>query len=250
LYNIPANTLFIGKHLIHLPSCHSTNAEAAEMLSEGKVYDGSLIITSEQTAGKGQRGNSWESEPGKNLTFSLLVKPGIPVGQQFWLNIIASLAVSGFLGKYLGNQVKVKWPNDIYYQDRKICGILIQNFIKGPDIDHVIIGIGLNVNQTLFKEPKAISMAMICGHQFSLQSVLDELSVQLEYYIAQLRQRNFKELMSLYLSGLYWLGEEHLFKSDQLFRGTIMGIDGKGFLHVETDEGEKYFNFKEIEFVK
>jgi BirA family transcriptional regulator, biotin operon repressor / biotin---[acetyl-CoA-carboxylase] ligase len=250
LYNIPANTLFIGKQLIHLPSCHSTNAIAAEMLSEGKISNGSLIITSAQTAGKGQRGNSWEAQPGENLTFSVLVKPGIQVKQQFCLNIISSLAVHHVLTKYLGNKVKVKWPNDIYFEDRKICGILIQNFIKGAEIENSIIGIGLNVNQARFEEPKAISMSMITGQRFSLQSVLDDLLEQIEFYLFRLHQNYVKELKNQYLSELYWFREQHLFKSEKLFEGTIIGIDDSGFLHLKTDEGEKYFNFKEIEYIK
>jgi BirA family biotin operon repressor/biotin-[acetyl-CoA-carboxylase] ligase len=250
LYNIPANTLFIGKHLIHLPICHSSNAFAHEMLSDGKATDGSVVITSEQTAGKGQRGNSWEAEPGKNLTFSVIIKPGIQIGQQFWLNIISSLAVYNLLTKYLGNKVKVKWPNDIYYEDQKICGILIQNFIKGTDIENSIIGIGLNVNQIKFEEPKAISMATVCEQQFPLQSVLDDLLEQLEHSLAQLHLGNLKELKSQYMSELYWFQEQHLFKSEELFTGTIIGIDDSGLLHIKTDEGEKYFNFKEVVFIK
>jgi BirA family transcriptional regulator, biotin operon repressor / biotin---[acetyl-CoA-carboxylase] ligase len=250
LYNIPASTLFIGKHLIHLPSCDSTNAVAHELLNAGKASDGSLIITSEQTAGKGQRGNSWEAEPGKNLTFSVIIKPRIPIGEQFQLNIISSLAIYSLLTKYLGNKVKIKWPNDIYYEDRKICGMLIQNFIKGPGIENSIIGIGLNVNQTKFEERKAISMAMVCGQQFSLQSVLDDLLEQLEHYLGQLRLNYLKELKKQYLSQLYWFHEQHLFKSDHLFKGIIIGINDSGFLHMKTDEGEKYFNFKEVVFVE
>jgi BirA family transcriptional regulator, biotin operon repressor / biotin---[acetyl-CoA-carboxylase] ligase len=250
LYNIPASTLFVGKHLIHLPSCPSTNAFAHEMLSGGNAVDGSVIITSEQTAGKGQRNSSWEAEPGKNLTFSVIIRPNIHAQQQFWLNIISSLAVNNLLTKYLGNKVKVKWPNDIYYEDRKICGILIRNFIKGTEVENSIIGVGLNVNQVKFEEQKAISMAMICGQQFSLQSVLDDLLEQLELSLTQLRLGYLKELKKEYLSKLYWFHERHLFKSENLFSGTIIGVDDNGFLLVKTDEGERYFNFKEIEYVK
>ena len=219
------------------------------MVSDGKATDGLVIITSEQTAGKGQRGNSWEARPGKNLTFSLVIKPGIQVGQQFWLNIISSLAIYHLLTKYLGNKVKVKWPNDIYYEDHKICGILVQNFIKGTDIENSIIGIGLNVNQTKFDEQKAISMAMICGQQFSLQPVLDDLLEQLESFVVQLRLGNLKELKKQYLSQLYWFHEQRLFKSENLFNGTIIGIDDNGLLLLKTDEGERYFNFKEVVFI-
>ncbi|MFL5729050.1 MAG: biotin--[acetyl-CoA-carboxylase] ligase [Cytophagaceae bacterium] len=249
MYNIPADTLFIGKRLIHLPACHSTNTVAHEMVSEGNAEDGTVIISSEQTAGQGQRGNSWESEPGKNLTFSVILSPGIRAGHQFWLNIISCLAVSALVSKYAGDKVRVKWPNDIYFKDRKICGILIRNYLQGADIRNSIIGIGLNINQTAFKEPRAISLANICGEPFSLPQLLEELLTQLDFYADRLRKGYLKELKEQYLSQLYWSGEQHLFKTEYQFSGTITGIDDNGFLIVKTDEGEKYFNFKEIEFV-
>jgi BirA family biotin operon repressor/biotin-[acetyl-CoA-carboxylase] ligase len=250
LYNIPANTLFIGKPLIYLPTCHSTNDTAGEMLNQ-PLHEGSVIITSHQTAGKGQRGNSWEAEPDKNLTFSLILKPHIlAVSQQFFLNIITSLAVHGVLTKYLGNKVRIKWPNDIFFEDYKIGGILIQNFIKKNGIETSIIGIGLNVNQKAFIEKRATSMNLVTGKEMDLQKILNELFMGLEQEYLVLKASGFEKLEKEYLSKLYWLNEEHVFRGTDLFKGRIMGIDDIGRLKVEVSGGIKTFNFKEIEFIQ
>ena len=250
MYNIPANTLFIGKPLIYLPTCHSTNDMAGEMLHQ-PLHEGSVIITSHQQAGKGQRGNSWEAEPDKNLTFSLILKPHVlSISQQFFLNIIISLAVHEVLTKHLGNRVKIKWPNDIFFKDFKVGGILIQNFIKKMGIDTSIIGIGLNVNQTAFIEKRAISMNLILDKELDLQRILNELFMSIEHEYLLLKASQFENLKMEYLSRLYWINEEHIFRDSDLFKGRITGIDELGRLQVETAGGTKAFNFKEIEFIE
>jgi BirA family biotin operon repressor/biotin-[acetyl-CoA-carboxylase] ligase len=250
LYNIPAKTLFIGKPLIYLPTCHSTNDTAAEMLPQ-PLYEGSVIITSNQTAGKGQRGNSWEAQPDKNLTFSLILKPHmVDIRRQFFLNIIISLAVHASLTKYLGNKVKIKWPNDIFFENSKLGGILIQNFIKKSSIDTSIVGIGLNVNQTEFLEKKAISMNQILSQVLDLQEVLNNLLEGIEHYYLLLKNSGYDVLTKEYLANLYWINEEHLFRDTDLFKGKITGIDETGRLEVVTKQVLKAFNFKEVEFIE
>jgi BirA family transcriptional regulator, biotin operon repressor / biotin---[acetyl-CoA-carboxylase] ligase len=250
LYNISANTLFIGKPLIYLPTCHSTNDTAGEMLHK-PLHEGAVIITSHQKAGKGQRGNSWEAEPDKNLTFSLILKPHtLDIWQQFFLNIIISLAVHESLTKYLGNKVKIKWPNDIFFENHKIGGILIQNLIKKSMIDTAIVGIGLNVNQKKFQEKKAISLNQILNKEVSIQEVLNELLVCIEHYYLLLKASEFDMLTKEYLSKLFWINEEHVFRDSDLFKGKIIGIDDSGRLRVETLNGILSFNFKEVEFVE
>jgi BirA family transcriptional regulator, biotin operon repressor / biotin---[acetyl-CoA-carboxylase] ligase len=250
LYNIPANTLFIGKPLIYLPTCHSTNDTAGEMLNQ-PLHEGAVIITSHQTAGKGQRGNSWEAEPDKNLTFSLILKPHmLGISKQFFLNIITSLAVHGVLTKYLGNKVRIKWPNDIFFEGYKIGGILIKNFIKKNGIETSVIGIGLNVNQKKFTEKRAISMNLIIGEELDLQRILNEVFMALEQHYMLLKASQFDKLENEYLSKLYWVNEEHLFWGPDLFKGRIVGIDEIGRLKVEVSGAIKVFNFKEIEFIE
>ncbi len=251
MYNISANTIFTGKTIICLPTCHSTNDHASNLLSEGNPIEGTLIITPNQTAGKGQRGRSWEAESGKNLTFSLIYRPTfLPISQQFYLNIITSLAVRDTLAYFLKTEVKVKWPNDIYLTNKKICGILIQNSLKKSTITGSIIGIGINVNQETFSDKKAISMINYAGTEFSVNELLNYFLSKMEVYYLKLREMKLEELTDLYISNLYRYNELNYFKTMGVeFRGKITGIDKIGRLQIESDEKTKLFDFKEVEFL-
>ena len=155
-----AKTQFLGKKVVFLPECHSTNEEAQSLLND-QLIEGTTIITTNQKKGKGQRGNVWESEPGQNATFSTILKPKfISPANQFLLHLISSLAIHDALFPILGKKMKIKWPNDIYYNDFKICGVLIENTIRGNRIEYAIIGIGININQTNFEHPNISSLKM------------------------------------------------------------------------------------------
>jgi BirA family biotin operon repressor/biotin-[acetyl-CoA-carboxylase] ligase len=251
LYNISANTIFTGKSLVYLPTCHSTNEYAHVLLAEENPIEGTLIITPKQTAGRGQRGNTWEAEEGKNLTFSLIFKPSfLKVQQQFYLNIVSSLAVRDTVSYFLEKDLKVKWPNDIYLDNKKIAGILIQNTLKKDSIGSTIIGIGLNVNQESFSDKKAISMKGFNGIEYSTNEVLNKLLEHIEAYYLKLRELRFTELNQSYLSHLFRFNEEHFFKTEQeTFLGTISGLGEDGRLIINTEKGLQLFSFKEIEFM-
>lgn len=244
------NTTFIGQNIIHLPTCQSTNTFAME-LSDAEV-EGTVIITSHQSAGKGQRGSSWESEANKNLTFSIILKPVfLPVAQQFNLSMTVSIALFEFLKKYLPENLKIKWINDIYFKDKKIAGILIENVIRKDFIEKSIIGIGININQFQFNLPHASSLALITSKVYDLEILLAEfLEIFEKQYLAlQNNQSNF--IKSYYIANLYRLGEETVFsdKEDVFFKGTIIGIDESGYLLVKTSNEVKKFALKEISFV-
>ena len=129
------NTLFIGKVVIQLPKVDSTNLYAQSLVAKSKPSEGTVISTYNQRAGRGQIGRKWESEPGKNIAFSVILYPGfLAIRQQFLLNQMVSLAVLDLVAKYTEKAVKVKWPNDIYIEDGKVCGILIQNTLAGRRI--------------------------------------------------------------------------------------------------------------------
>ncbi len=251
MYNISANTIFTGKRVVYLPTCHSTNEYASQLLTEERPLEGTLIITPEQTAGKGQRGNRWEAEAGKNLTFSLILLPHfLPVHHQFYLNIITALAVRDTVAHFLQTSVKVKWPNDIYLNDKKIAGILIQNSLRKNTLNTSVVGIGLNVNQQFFTDKKAVSMSNFAHASFSLEQVLDLLLEKTEAYYLKLRDGHMETLRQTYLSHLFRIREEHDFIAQEIpFRGTISGLDDSGRLLISTPEGERAFNFKEVEFV-
>jgi BirA family biotin operon repressor/biotin-[acetyl-CoA-carboxylase] ligase len=251
LYKIPANTLFLGKNLVFVPECHSTNTLALQLGQNPSTIEGSVIITSNQTAGRGQRGNVWEAAPGLNLTFSVVLKPGfLPVKDQFYLTLITALAVRDFLVTQTTEPVYIKWPNDILVHGKKICGILIENQIQGSGFISAIAGIGLNVNQTIFSTGSPTSLKLLTGVHADLQAVLDEILGYLEARYLQLRQLQLKELKDVYHRHLYWRQELHTFSSmDSVFEGSIIATDETGRLVVETGEGTKYFGIKEITYL-
>ena len=252
MYKILANTLFIGQNRVSMPQCHSTNSVAAELIRNTDVMEGTLIITDHQTAGRGQRGNTWEAEPGKNLTFSVMLKPSFLLAKdQFYLTIVVSLALHEFLSSRLSAEVKIKWPNDILVNDKKICGVLIENTLSREKIQHCIIGIGLNVNQSSFSIFSPTSMRLVADKGFDLAAELNLVLEKLEMYYLLLRSGKNDLLKQQYLNHLYWIGERHLFRSkDEEFGGTITGVGENGVLNVLRDGNEISFDLKEITFVK
>lgn len=221
-----------------------------ELAQKAASPEGTIVITSNQSKGRGQRGNSWEAVPGQNLTFSLILQPTfLEVSQQFFLTKVISLSLIDFLSETLATQCFIKWPNDIMVQDKKICGILIENNIASTRIAQAIVGIGLNVNQTNFSLNTATSMALLTGHTFDLNSQLNLLLQKIEGRYLQLRAGKYQELKEAYHQNLYWLNEEHQFESaGKFFSGTIKGADDIGKLIVHHGKESK-FDLKEIRFI-
>jgi len=251
LYKILAKTFFVGKKVIFLPTCHSTNEIAESILKEKGIYEGTIVVTGHQTAGQGQRGNTWESEPGANLTFSLILQPNfLHARKQFFLNIITSMAVADFLISLGCKGVKVKWPNDVYCGTKKVCGILIKNTILKENLGTSVIGIGLNVNQGSFKISTATSIKTILGVTSSLPEVLEGLSMCLEKRYLQLKNGGGVKLEEDYVSQMYWAFENHVFHAESEFHGSIQGIDTYGRLQIKTEKGVNAYNFKEVAFIR
>lgn len=252
MYNIQPKTLFVGKNTIYLPTCHSTNTFAAELIQNSEVEDGTIVITSNQTAGRGQRGNAWETIPGQNITASFILKPKFLTAiEQFKLNIAVSLGVHEFLEKYLPQELKVKWPNDIYIANRKLGGILIENTLVGSRIGHSVVGIGLNINQLWFGEPKAVSLRMaVPNDEYDIEKLIEELAQSLEKNYLELKNGYANRQKERYLRILFRYQEKHFFeKGNERFIGQIMGVAENGCLIVEKDGVLEYFDFKEIRFV-
>ncbi len=254
MYKIQPNTLFTGKNIKYLPTCHSTNDIAAEMIQSNQAFEGTIVITDHQTAGRGQRGNTWEASVGQNLTFSLILRPSfLKASEQFQLNVAVSLGVHAFLNAFVADGLKIKWSNDIYHYDKKIGGMLIENTLQGYHIGYSVVGIGLNINQTDFGVPTASSLRNITQQSsaYDLSAMLRALAEQIEKYYLLLKQGQYDRLKHLYLSVLYRYQEWHYFKkNDTVFLGQIIGIDTYGKLAIETEEAEiQYFDFKEVAFV-
>jgi BirA family biotin operon repressor/biotin-[acetyl-CoA-carboxylase] ligase len=251
LYKISDGTEFVGKELIFMPKCHSTNDIAAELLRKGLIPPGAVIITNHQLTGKGQRGNRWESAPGKNLTFSLAMTPdSLRAGQNFNLNITVSLALTDVLLD-LADSFTIKWPNDLLYGKKKIGGILIENNILSGKISSSIIGIGLNINQERFTGiPNAISLKQIFTRSFELNEIFNRLIRALDRRWHALSLDHLEEMKNLYLERLFGYRQLLQFKvGDRISEGQLTGLDPVGRLVVRMDGEEKKFNFQEIKFL-
>jgi len=247
--------LFVGQNFVTLKEVDSTNNFLKQLASNSKpVIEGTVIMAENQTAGRGQQQNGWHAEPGKNLTFSLLLKPSfLPVTQQFDLVRAVSLGVFDALHPLLGDGLKIKWPNDIYYGNRKLGGMLIENMIQGGQIKNAIVGIGLNINQEKFPDylPNATSVKQILQQDYDLKTLLSDICRHIEAYYLNLKAGKVLFVRETYLTRLYWLNEQKKYKSkDGQFAGTIKSVKDNGILVVENNNHEELeFSLKEIEFV-
>lgn len=212
-----------------------------------------VITTNSQTAGKGQRGNTWESEPGKNLTLSVVVRPGfLAIESQFDLTVITSLSVVKTLERLGLSDASIKWPNDIYYQGFKLAGILIENTVRSNRLEWAVIGIGLNVNQEQFQVSNATSLAVITEREFELKQVQRDLLEHLNHYYQKLKSGKSVEIRDEYTKYLLWRNQSRLFreKSAELtFRGMINGVTDSGKLIITKNQRQEYYDFKEIVFL-
>ncbi|MGE0771298.1 MAG: biotin--[acetyl-CoA-carboxylase] ligase [Cyclobacteriaceae bacterium] len=251
VYKILASTLFMGKNLVYVPECHSTNSLAADLLDRHTAPEGTLVITDRQTKGRGQRGNTWTTEARSNFTLSLILKPTfLKADQQFFLNMSVSLGIRQYLGQYVGGNASIKWPNDIMIGDKKVCGVLIENGLQGGQLATSIVGIGLNVNQQHFEYPNATSLSLQTGTRYNLAAELELLISRIESYYLLLRQQKFNDLEQQYLDHLFRKSELRAFKvAGQTCQGRIQGVDQAGHLLIEIDGVMRKFGFKEIEYV-
>lgn len=240
---------------INIESIPSTNQYLFNLISEKEMSEGLVINTDNQTAGKGMGKNIWESEKGKNLSFSLLLKPDfLKPEKQFVITQIISLAILNVCRKNLNSEkVCIKWPNDIYVADKKIAGVLVQNIIKANSISDSVIGIGLNVNQEKFisDAPNPVSMIQLAGVNFSIEKLLNELLDEIERNYSRLRvYPHTSWLNSKYVENLYRINQSYYFTDKNgRFKGEIIGIDNYGQLKIKKSNGEiLIYAYKEVEF--
>ncbi|WP_295731122.1 biotin--[acetyl-CoA-carboxylase] ligase [uncultured Muribaculum sp.] len=235
-------------HIVRLDSVPSTSSYLATVTDA--LPHGAVVIAREQTAGRGQRGNSWEAEPGANLTFSLLLRPeGIRADKQFGLSEAVALGIASTLQRHLpDSEVRIKWPNDIYAGNRKICGILIENSLLGSEIRRSIAGIGINVNQTEWRSdaPNPVSMAQIAGHSFQLDGVLeDTVSAIMHEFSLPAADRHARYMELLWgRSGLTYRDSA----TGDVFRASIHSIAPDGMMTLAPSDGSplRTYAFKEV----
>lgn len=253
----------LGQPFIELQSVDSTNNYALSLIHAGLAHHGHTFFAHEQVSGKGQRGRTWSAEKDANILLSVVVKPHpLQVSQQFQLSACASVAVREFFSIYGGDDTRIKWPNDLYWQDRKAGGILIENVIKGltqtsntqnagAPWEWSVIGMGININQTSFpsilKNP--VSLKQITGKQYDVVNLCKELIEILNRQFQLLVRGQFHVIYAEYLSHLYKKGERVKFKiNNRVFDARLVGVSHSGNLIIHHSIEEE-FSFGEIDWV-
>ncbi|MBS1620875.1 MAG: biotin--[acetyl-CoA-carboxylase] ligase [Bacteroidetes bacterium] len=240
-----------------MQSVDSTNNYARSLIHEGLAHHGLAIYAHEQVQGKGQRGKDWVSEKGENITFSVILNPHpLGISQQFSLNVCVAVAIHKFFSFYAGEDTRIKWPNDLYWQDRKAGGILIENIVGsgGPGTHRwqwAIIGMGININQARFSTElrNPVSLCQITGKKFKPVLLAKELCKYMEENFNQLFSGNFEKMFSTYLSILYKKNEVIKFKKEnRVFEATVAGVSATGKLIVKHSIEEE-FDFGEIDWL-
>jgi BirA family biotin operon repressor/biotin-[acetyl-CoA-carboxylase] ligase len=255
LQNNIFSTLFVGQNLIKLPEVDSTNNFLKMLVSNSEpLAEGTVIMADNQFAGRGQQGNIWLAEPGMNLTVSLLLKPiFLDINSQFLLNMVISIAIKEALTALVGQGITIKWPNDLYFNDRKVGGILIENALSGSVYKTCIIGIGINVNQRTFGphlSGTAISLSQILQQDVNLVQLLTEICSHIESGYLRLKAHSYLDLRSNYLKNLYKWEKNFSYRYKGLQRaGRITDVTDQGLLIINENGNIYTYNFKEIEFL-
>jgi len=243
----------IGNQVEHLSRTDSTNNYASQQLMTKRLPEGIVYTANAQERGRGQVNQHWESEPGKNLTISVVLYPDfVPILSQFLISKAVALAVSDFVRSY-ADEVFIKWPNDIYVERKKISGILIENSLREGLISSTVVGIGLNINQQVFLSdaPNPVSLVMLTGKERSLDDCLEELCDRLDYWYLQLKTGEIQKIDEAYRNRLFQVDEWAKYRAgEEEFEGKIIGVDEIGRLVIEKRNGSKQqFHLKEVEFI-
>lgn len=243
----------IGHPFKVLTEVDSTNNYAMEQVNSGQVTSGTAWFTSNQTAGKGTRGKQWVAQPGDISALSIALQPAmLPLSRQFMLSVTVALATCDFFTSYAGDETIIKWPNDIYWRDRKAGGILIENVLRGNVWQYAIIGIGLNINQAAFPPdlPNAVSLRQITGKVREAADLARELCTFLDKRIQQLVPANYETLLREYTTRLFrWQQPAFYRKDGQIFEGIIRDVLPDGHLCLEREGEILQLGFGEIEFI-
>jgi BirA family transcriptional regulator, biotin operon repressor / biotin---[acetyl-CoA-carboxylase] ligase len=234
-----------------LDTVDSTNNYAMARVHAGLASHGMAWFAQEQTAGKGQRGKNWQSEAGKNIAMSLVLQPEkLLAPQQFLLSATVALACFEFFTRYAGDETKIKWPNDLYWRDRKAGGVLIENVFHGKQWKWAVVGVGININQTNFEDlQNPVSLKQITGKEFNCVKLAKELRAQLVKKIDGLDPGSTSDLMDQYNQHLYKLNRTVTLKKDNSsFETLITGVSQQGRL-LTVDAFHRQFDFGEVEWM-
>lgn len=243
-----------NRQTIRIEETESTNTYLKNLVREERPEEGSLVIADFQSGGRGQMGNSWFSTKGDNLLFSLLIYPKtVKANEQFIISRIASLAIKNTLDQFT-DDIRIKWPNDIYWQDKKIAGILIENDLQGDRIDNSIIGIGINVNQQMFpfELPNPVSLRQITGAQHDKGQILDIFMREFFLLYREMQNGAITGIEDEYMLDLYRVNDYYWFEdANGRFQAKIDNVLPSGHLILRTldTEKERKYAFKEVAFI-
>jgi BirA family transcriptional regulator, biotin operon repressor / biotin---[acetyl-CoA-carboxylase] ligase len=245
--------MIIGSNLLFFENLPSTNIHAADLLKKSKLPEGTIVYTNYQSAGQGYSGNKWESEDGKNLLISIILYPSfIKPEDQFLISMAISLGICDFLMRFIPD-CSIKWPNDIWVNNDKIAGLLIESSLIGNTIDFTIAGIGININQEKFlsNAPNPVSLSLLSGTTFNLPSCLKMLESDLDKRYKRLISGNSVQIKKEYVSRLYRLNEWCKYRDiNSTYTGRILAVGDYGMLKIEKQNGEILeYAFKDIEFI-
>jgi BirA family biotin operon repressor/biotin-[acetyl-CoA-carboxylase] ligase len=240
-------------NIIPVETVASTNSYLKELAHKQILEEGTVIVARNQTEGRGQRGNTWESEAGKNTTCSILLYPSfLPVQRVFLLSEAIGLGVKETLDAYTDG-ISLKWPNDVYHQERKIAGILIENELTGNEYNLSVVGIGVNINQEHFisKAPNPVSLKQITGKEWDTEALLKELVRNILCRYERLRDGDTEALIRMYHEALYRNTGFHPYEDKEgIFYARFDRVSDDGYLHLITDRNEKRnYAFKTIRFM-
>jgi len=249
-------TLFIGRNLIFLPQVNSTNSYAIEMLKNVNLAEGTVVHTADQTNGRGQRGSVWKTEKTSNLTASLVIKPTfLELKNQYYLYQISALACYDALAELLDSSqfdIKIKWPNDILVNNNKIAGILIENNVINTQLSWSVIGVGLNVNQTVFDEGfNATSLKVLMDKDFDVNNMLQLVCKHFEKYYLQLKNNKLSLIKEAYLKHFFRLNKWMEFEIEgTLTTMFVQGVSEEGLLWLKSkNDHSVYLDVKQVKWV-
>lgn len=246
--------LFVGKVFHYFPELPSTNTFAKELISKSNPSEGTVVYTDFQSAGRGQIGSKWLSNAGKNLLLSIILRPKfLPIRQQFALNQAVALGIYDFFANVHNVDVKIKWPNDIYVNNRKIGGILIENTLSGSTFQAAVVGIGLNINQKHFGKGAAnpTALCLETNEHYELNNLRTQLFKMIESRYIQLRANKLTDLHTQYLQHLYRFDEIAAYEKldGTIIQAKIIGISPIGELLLLEQNTTQAYGFKEIKFL-
>jgi BirA family biotin operon repressor/biotin-[acetyl-CoA-carboxylase] ligase len=254
-----APTRFVGKNTKYHETCASTNSLGFHEALEYQLPEGFAWIAGHQTAGKGQRGNQWLAQPNENLLVSYLLKPHNQQAiNQFYLSKAISIGILEGLQKWAKNTllealpIKIKWPNDLYLEEQKIAGILIENNFQAGKWNFSIVGIGININQTEFENLRASSLKKWTQSpiKIDIRDIFNAISVEIEHYYQLFQSNNFEVIDQVYHQNLFRIESKALFEDGTgVFSGKILRVNANGHLVLEKSNEIKVYDLKELSFI-